>query len=124
MTHLKWATGMAIKAITAAGLGLAAATVGAATLNAPLDLNDAFFVNNNLIQLSQIRNGARVGGQITYGANDRLGGIATDTAGNLYLAGNPGGTGLTVERINVGQTTSAVLLNSTSLTGGTILRDL
>ena len=107
-----------------AAAGLAASSAGAATLNAPLQLGDTFFINSNLIQLSQIRNGARVGGQITYGANDRLGGIATDAAGNLYLAGNPGGTGLTLERVDVGQAASTVLLDATALTGGTILRDL
>ncbi|HEY7120683.1 MAG TPA: PEP-CTERM sorting domain-containing protein [Tepidisphaeraceae bacterium] len=112
------------RVIAALSLAAVATAAHAATLNSPLQLGDTFISDNGMANLSQIRAGARVGGQIAYGANERIPGLAIDATGNLYLAGNPGGTGLTVEQIQLGQATSTVLLDSTSLTGGTTLRDL
>jgi hypothetical protein len=96
----------------------------AVVINSPLAPGDIIFTNNPMSSLSQIRGGARVGGQIAYGANERISGVATDALGNVYLAGNPGGTGITIERINVGSNTSNVLIPTAELVGGTNLRDI
>jgi hypothetical protein len=105
-------------------LGVVAPPAGAVTINSPLTLGDIFINDNNMANLSQIRGGSRVGGQIAYGDNQRISGLATDPLGNLYLGGNPGGTGITVERIGLGQNTSNVVLPTSELTGGTNIRDI
>jgi hypothetical protein len=86
---------------------------------------DTYIVLNGLNGFSQIRGGARVGNSVTF-ANDQFGGVFADATG-LYFAGNPGGTGVTVERIPIGQATSVQLLGSADLVGGgatPVLRDL
>src|SRR5687767_12243615 len=67
----------------------------AVTANSPVTGGDVFIINSNLNSFSQIENGIRAGGAVTYGATDQLGGIFSDASG-IYFAGNPGGTGLTV----------------------------
>src|SRR6185503_18046267 len=129
MTHLRTGDGSApTRAFLCSiiGLALAAQTprAHAVVINSPLAPGDIIFTDNGMTNLSQIRAGARVGGQIAYGANERISGVATDGLGNVYLAGNPGGTGLTIERINVGSDTSSVLIPTADLTGGTNLRDI
>jgi hypothetical protein len=104
-------------------LGIVTPRALAVTITSPLAPGDVFLSDNGMANLSQIRAGTRLG-QTAYGANERISGIATDALGNLYLAGNPGGTGITVERINVGSDTSTVLIPTASLTGGTNLRDI
>ena len=100
----------------------------AATANSPVTAGDVFIVNNNLNTFSQVEDGVRAGGIVTYGAADQLGGIFADTSG-LYLAGNPNGAGLAVERISIGQTSSIPILTMADFAGGSggttpVLRDL
>jgi hypothetical protein len=127
MSPLHHAVRAAVAAAAIVLLVAAAPTAPAAvTLNAPLEGGDRFIVLNALNGFSQIRNGARVGASVTFGANDRLGGVASDSTG-IYFAGNPDGAALTVERIGLGQTTSTQLLNATDLAGGgatPVIRDV
>jgi hypothetical protein len=98
----------------------------AATANSTVTTGDVFILANNLNGFSQIENGVRAGGVVSYGsgATEQLGGIFANASG-LYLAGNLG-TGLTVEKISLGQTVSAPVLAAADFTGGggTLLRDL
>ena len=98
----------------------------AVTANGTVTAGDVFTLANNLNGFSQIENGVRAGGAVTYGsgATEQLGGIFADATG-LYFAGNLG-TGLTIEKIALGQTVSAPVLGPSDFTGGggTLLRDL
>jgi hypothetical protein len=115
-----------VTALVAVAFCFAVERADAVVANSSVTPGDVFFVNNNLNGFSQIENGVRAGGTVAYGtANEQLGGIFADASG-LYLAGNPNATGLTVERIAIGETTSVPLLGPTDFAGasGTILRDL
>src|SRR4051812_38864105 len=105
--HLRSCFGRVAALVTlcAAVVFTAASARAAVTISSPIQAGDSFFVDTSLTNLSQIRNGARVGTQVSYGATDRLGGIAADSAGSLYLAGNPGDAGITVEQITLGHST-------------------
>src|SRR5215216_6107499 len=101
----------ALAAAAAVCMASASTPALAATVNSPLQIGDAFSLNNNLNTLSQFRNGARQGGTVSFGTNDQLGGIFVDAAANLYLAQNDSTlTSPSVERISLGQTTSTVVL--------------
>src|SRR3954468_21322982 len=111
----------------AACLASAATPVSAVSLNSPVQPGDAFFTNNNLSTLSQVRNGVRQGGTIAFLGNYTLGGFFVDAGANLCLAQNDAAlTTPSVERVAVGQTTSAVVLSTADFAGGggTALRDL
>src|SRR5689334_1899171 len=129
MSHLLLRGRKAKAAVLVAGVIAAIAGPGqssAATLNSTVQPGDVFFTNNNLNTLSQVRSGARVGGTVSFGVTDQLGGIFSDSAGNLYLAENNSTlTAPTLERVSLGQSTSTVVLSSTDFSGasGTVLRE-
>jgi hypothetical protein len=117
-----------VAAVAILGFCLTVERASAITANSTVTAGDVFTVNNNLNSFSQIENGVRAGGAVTYGANDQLGGIFADASG-LYFAGNPNASGLTVERISIGQTASTPILTPADFAGGSggttpVLRDL
>jgi hypothetical protein len=103
----------------------------AVSLTEPLQPGDIIFTGNNANTISHIRNGTRLGGVIPYGGgtgNERIGGVFSDSVGNIYFAGQPGGANVPapdriLELIRIGETTSTLILPTSELPSGQTVRE-
>ena len=93
---------MCVAAAVCVAAVLTASSANAITLSSPIQAGDVFGVNNGMSGLFQVRDQVRLG--ITSLTN--VGGVFTDTGGDLWFCHTDSTTGLTVETIPLGQSTS------------------